>query len=322
MAVLFTRLLLAAVFAAAGAAKLAGRTSRLETLGAFGIPRRLGRPLAVVLPLAELGVAAALVPAATARAGALAAAVLLGVFTAAVAYQLARGRQPECNCFGRLHASPIGRGTLARNGALLAAAAFVALRHDPRPVTVTTALALLAAAEAALLVAVLRRHGQVLAGLDRAETAEPEAGLPVGSVAPEFELPDLAGQPVTLGALCEEGLPVLLLFSDPACGPCSALLPDVGRWQREHADELTVVLVSNGNVDDNRARAGEHGLAQVLTQEAHAVGLSYGANGTPMAVLVDTDGLVASPVAAGADAIRALVAGFAPRASEEVLVHV
>ena len=318
---LVVRLILAAIFATAAVAKIAGRRSVPTTLRAFGVPSGAAKLLTLLLPAAELAVAAALVPAVTARYGALAAAGLLAAFTGAVAYQLARGRRPDCNCFGELHSAPIGSGTLARNVILLAAAAFVAVHRAPA-LSAVAALVLLAVVEGALLIALLRRHGQVLAGLEHEDVAEPAAGLPVGSEAPEFELPDLTGRPVTLSALREDGLPVLLLFSDPACGPCSALLPDVGRWQQEHADELSVVLVSNGNVDDNRARAGEHGLLHVLSQQAHAVGLSYGANGTPMAVLVDVDGLVASSVAAGADAIRALVASVAQRASEEVLVHV
>lgn len=326
MSVLVVRLLLAAVFATAAAAKLAGRPSLVETLQAFGVSTRAARPLAVLLPLVELTVAGALVPAATSRYGAFVAAALLAVFTGAVAYQLLRGRQPACNCFGRLTSAPIGPGTVARNVALLAAACFVARggqAPSPTPVqAIVAALGLLVVAETVLLVALLRRHGRLLAR--SAEPAGPEttaAGLPLGAEAPEFELPDLEGELVSLRTLRERGLPVLLLFSDPACGPCSALLPRIGRWQREHDGELAVVVVSNGADDDNRASASEHGLTQVLRQEGHAVGLAYGANGTPMGVLVDTEGRVASPIAAGANSIDALVA-TALQTSEEVLLRV
>ncbi len=325
MSVLVIRLLLAAVFVTAAVAKLGGRSSLVETLQAFGVSTRAARPPAVLLPLVELAVAAALVPAATARYGAFGAAALLAVFTAAVAYQLLRGRQPACNCFGRLTSAPIGPETVARNAVLLAAACFVARggqAPSPTPLqAIVAGLGLLVVAETVLLIALLRRHGRLLAR--SAEPAGPEAaaGLPLGADAPEFELPDLEGELVSLRTLRERGLPVLLLFSDPACGPCSALLPRIGRWQREHDSELAVVVVSNGADDDNRASASEHGLTQVLRQEGHAVGLAYGANGTPMGVLVDLEGRVASPVAAGANAIDALVA-TAVQVSEEVLLHV
>jgi peroxiredoxin len=159
-----------------------------------------------------------------------------------------------------------------------------------------------------------------LADVDDDAPAEP--GLPVGAEAPEFELPDLEGNIVSLATVRERGLPVLLLFSDPACGPCSALLPRVGRWQQEHADELAVVVVSNGDVGDNHASASEHGVTLVLRQETHAVGLAYGANGTPMAVLVGADGRIASSLVAGGEAIATLVTGVLDQTSEEVLVLV
>jgi methylamine dehydrogenase accessory protein MauD len=316
-------------------AKTAGRGAAPTTLRAFGIPWWAAQPLGWMLPAAELAVAIALLPVASARYGALAAAGLLVAFTGAVAYQLARGRRVECNCFGRLHSAPIGTGTLLRNAVLLAGAALVAVGgwRDPGPSAVawmgepfraaTAALGLLAVAEAALLVALLRRHGRALAQLEDIDDAAPaEPGLPVGAEAPEFELPDLEGEIVSLATLRERGLPVLLLFSDPACGPCSALLPRVGRWQRDHDDELAVVVISNGDVDDNYASASEHGLTLVLHQKAHAVGLAYEANGTPMAVLVGVDGQIASPLVAGGDAIAALVAGVLERSSEEVLLRV
>ena len=336
LSVLAIRVLLAGVFVTAAVAKTAGQGTAPAMLRAFGVPSWAVRPLGSLLPAAELAVAIALLPATSARYGALAAAGLLAAFTGAIAYQLARGRQPDCNCFGRLQSAPIGTGTLVRNAVLLAGAALAAVggwRH-PGPSAVawlddepfraaTAALGLLAAAQAALLVALLRRHGRALAQLDDLDDSAPaEPGLPVGSEAPEFELPDLDGEMVSLATLRERALPVLLLFSDPACGPCSALLPRVGRWQREHDDELTVVVVANGDEGDNRASATEHGLTLQLRQEAHAVGLAYEANGTPMAVLVDVDGQIATPLAAGGDAIAALVASALQPASEEVLLRV
>jgi thiol-disulfide isomerase/thioredoxin len=52
----------------------------------------------------------------------------------------------------------------------------------------------------------------------------------------------------------------------------------------------------------------EHGLTHVLLQRLREVAEAYQAAGTPSAVIVQPDGTVGSPLAAGADAIRALVA--------------
>jgi peroxiredoxin len=326
------RLLLAAVLAAAGAAKLADVRGLRETAVGFGLPRRLA-PAAIAIPLAELAAAALLVPAGAAWYGALAALGLLTVFTGAVAVQLARGRRPACNCFGTGRSKPIGPLTLVRNGALLACAAAVvaagpgasgpsavAWLDDPLRATIG-ALGLLATAQAALLVALLRRHGQVLARLDELE-AEEATGLVAGDPAPDFLLPDLDGELVTLADLRSPQRPVLLLFSHPACGPCAALLPEIARWQREHDEELTVAVVSAGDLEDDRALAAEHGLTRVLRDDEDSVAQLYGSTGTPMALLVGADGRVASELVVGATAIGALVSSVVEPTTREVLIGV
>jgi hypothetical protein len=100
---------------------------------------------------------------------------------------------------------------------------------------------------------------------------------------------------------------VLLLFSDPGCGPCTALLPEVGWWQRAYAGKLTLALISRGTAEVNRTKASEHGIKQVLLQQDREVAQAYQAHGTPSAVLIRADGTIGSPLALGADAIRALI---------------
>src|SRR5688500_9123013 len=78
---LLARLLLAAVFAAAGVTKLADRSGTQRAIGDFGVPGFLARPLAVLLPLAEFVVAVALLPRASAWWGGVGALVLLLLFS-------------------------------------------------------------------------------------------------------------------------------------------------------------------------------------------------------------------------------------------------
>ena len=106
--VLFARVVLALVFFVAGAAKLADRAGSRQALIDFGVPARLATPLGRLLPLTELAVTVALIPAATAWWGALSALVVLLVFVAGIALNLARGKKPECRCFGQLHSAPAG----------------------------------------------------------------------------------------------------------------------------------------------------------------------------------------------------------------------
>lgn len=77
------------------------------------------------MPLAGLAVAASLILASTAFWGALGTLALLLLFVVGIAANLARGRRPDCRCFGQLHSAPAGWSTLARNGLLAAVVGFV-----------------------------------------------------------------------------------------------------------------------------------------------------------------------------------------------------
>src|SRR5205823_3437671 len=145
---------------------------------------------------------------------------------------------------------------------------------------------------------------------------------PVGAAAPAFRLPDLDGVTLTLDLLRTPRKPVVLLFTDPDCGPSNALLPEIGRWQRDHADRLMLVAISRGTPAANRPSLSEHGLRRVLLQPGFEVAHAYRAHGTPSAVLVDPDGTIGSPVALGADAIRDLVARALGPATPTTRLHV
>jgi len=344
VALVVARILLAAVFVLAGVAKLADRTGFRQTLVAFGLPPRLTAPLGILTPLAELTLALAVLGVSSAHWGAVGALALLTVFTAAISVTLSRGKAPACRCFGQLAAAPVGPRTLMRNGALIATAAFIGFNPaGPGPslvmwfggLTSTQRVASLGgvlgfallAVEAALLLQILKQQGRILLRLDKCEirpfvresrTAGNEitmVGLPIGSLAPGFSLPGLRGETVTLEELVAGGRPVLLLFTNPHCGPCQALLPEIGRWQREHVSKLSIAVVSEGTPAENRAKTAGHGVDRVLLQRQREVADTYQAWGTPAAVLLGPDGTIDSPTVQGADAIRALVArslGTAP----------
>src|SRR5207244_9646561 len=92
---LVLRLGLSAVFLVAGFAKLADLAGSRAALRDFGVPTALASPFGVLLPLAELAVAVALLPAASAWWGAIGALILLLLFVAGISYNLARGRTPD-----------------------------------------------------------------------------------------------------------------------------------------------------------------------------------------------------------------------------------
>lgn len=335
---LVVRLILAGVFGFSAITKFAAPDDG-QTMRDFGVPDRYSRPLGAFLPVAELIVAVALIPAVSARWGAVGALILLALFCAGIGVNLARGRTPDCHCFGQVHSEPIGWQTLARNGILALLSLGVLIGGGgtswttigdnvtvAEGLTIAFGVVLLAVmlGGAWLALQLLQQNGRLLVRLEALEAQvangaplaanapapqpEPEpVGLRVGTVAPNFTLPDLAGETHSLAELRAGGKPVMLLFSDPGCGPCQALMPDIGRWQREQADKLTIALVSRGTPEANQAKAAEHSIGRVLLQEGNDVSGQFQAYGTPSAVLVSPAGMIASPLAQGATAIRALI---------------
>ena len=307
---------LALVFAVAGVAKLADRAGSRQAVVDFGVPAALAAPLGILVPLAELAVAAALVPTTTAWWGAVGVLVLLLLFAAAIGANLARGRKPNCRCFGQVHSAPAGWSTLARNAVLAVPAAFVVWQGregNVGPSAVGWVGALSAVQVLGVFAAVLVVGLLATRWWNRAQQM---AGLPVGTPAPVFDLLDLEGEEVTLDSLRSPGRPVLLLFTEPGCDYCRELLPEVGRWQDELADELTIALISCDDPKENRAMSNEHGLSRVLLEDDWEVSEVYRVTGTPSAVLVEPDGTIGSFLAESAEEIEALVSQAAKGSKE------
>jgi thiol-disulfide isomerase/thioredoxin len=337
-ALLIARLLLAGVFALAGLTKLADLDGSRAGVAGFGVPERLARPTGTVLPIGELVVAGLLLSTGWARWGAVGAIVLLAIFVLAISRSMIRGEAPDCHCFGRLHSEPAGWKTLVRNALLAGVAGFVlgaGAKHAGTSATAwigrlspagTVALVtavvgvLLSVAAAFALLALLRQNGRLLLRIDGLESrldssgvaaavapAQPHAGLALGMPGPEFSLSGLYGETVTRDSLIARERPVLLLFTDPGCGPCNAMMPQIAAWQQEHSATLTIAVITRGAVDDNRGKSREHGVSSVWLDDSLTVYKAYQAIGTPGAVLLDAEGRIASPVVGGADAIGALV---------------
>ncbi len=104
--VILARLVLAAVFVVAGVTKLVDRRGTTQAAIDFGAPVRIAGALSWIIPLAELTVACLLLPSETAEYGAIGALALLLIFTAAVAWNLARGKMPIAAASGSYTPSP------------------------------------------------------------------------------------------------------------------------------------------------------------------------------------------------------------------------
>jgi methylamine dehydrogenase accessory protein MauD len=334
LVLLVARLLLAAVFLLAGVAKLSDRRGSSNALHDFGVPLGLAQPLSWLLSASEIAVAIALVPVASAWYAACGALALLGIFVVGIGVNLARGRRPDCHCFGQLHSKPVGWQTLVRNGVLGALAGWLVLRgpgqigpslqahlaaaHDDE-----RRVFILATCVMAFLIFRALRHSEA-AEMESDEpesvveespvpAAEPPAnvvpidGLPIGTTAPGFDLPSVGGEQLSLQSLREQGKTICLMFASPYCDSCVALLPQIRSWMQEHAESFNIVVISRGKVKENLAKMKDLDVSRVVLQQAFEVSESYGVTATPAAVLVGADGLIQSHLVVGREEIKQLI---------------
>jgi peroxiredoxin len=327
------RVILATIFLVAGLAKLADRPGSRRSLSDFGIPPWLAGPGSLLLPWAELAVAFSLIPSSSAAYGALGAALLLVLFVAGIGLNLSKGRRPDCHCFGQLHSTPIGSGTIVRNVglALLAIVILVAGGMGPAPSVLFWAGRLSPLQHAAfygglavvallgfislLLLRIVRQNGELLERVTKpvpvtAASGDLQSAADVAAnVAPNFLLPALDGPAVSLDALRGAGLPILIFFSDPNCTACQTLLPEIAEFEQKFSHAVTVVLVTRGSADANREKI-QGRVSRVLLQRDREVMALYGAAGTPSAILINADGTLNGAIAQGDAEIRQRLAPF------------
>ena len=312
--VVLLRLALSVIFGIAGVTKLLDQPGSREAIKNFGSPEGLAPWLALLLPIAELAIATGLLFVSTTSASALAALLVLGLFIVAISVNLARGRTHDCHCFGQLYSRPLGWPTLVRNLIFALGAGIVLWQTNSRPdSSIFIRLAQLSVFQWLLLIGALTMLVAAMAYLHRrqkrlsAKTATAPQGLPLDSIAPAFDLTAYAGGKRSLAQLLAYGKPVLLVFTNPGCGPCVILFEEIKEWQELHREQLTIALLSFGSIKDNFVNVARNGLGQVLLQREREVAEQYGANVTPTAVVVNTNGRIASSLAAGADEIRKLL---------------
>ena len=331
---LLIKLALAAMFAFGGFAKLNDRGPSRRMLMEFGAPEWLNPSLVIALPCVELVVALALWLPATDFVGAVAATLLLAIFTTAIGYQLARGRAPTCNCFGAAGAAPISARTLARNVGLTAAAALLAWAIPAdRVVWSGLGASVMSDREASLFLAlgviigllvflvftaldIQRDQRIILARLERREPAMSPSAKPsiprpsstggsIGAPAPDFHLRETRGAMVALSDLLAPGRPLLVLFVGALCPSCAQLVDEARQRATSPEARFRLAVICEAEAASSFGEtAGADDV--VLIQERREVSDAYGCWGSPEAVVVQPDGALGSRVAKGAAAIRAL----------------
>jgi peroxiredoxin len=140
------------------------------------------------------------------------------------------------------------------------------------------------------------------------------SGLKAGAVAPEFRLPLVGGGELALADL--RGRRVLLVFSDPNCGPCDELAPRLQKLHLARLD-LQVLMISRRGAEGTAAKAKALGLTfPIVMQKQWEISLKYGMFATPIGYLIDGQGIVVKDVAVGIEPILALADETAAAAAE------
>jgi thiol-disulfide isomerase/thioredoxin len=132
--------------------------------------------------------------------------------------------------------------------------------------------------------------------------------LQVGLPAPDFGLPDLAGNPVRLSDF--QGKTVVMNFWATWCPPCRAEMPELDEVAREYRDKGVVVLAINLQEDPAQVGSYLHTLGVEFSPLLDLTGdifRLYRITGLPMTYIIGPDGMI-QDIHVGALNKRTLVA--------------
>ncbi|UCE89649.1 MAG: TlpA family protein disulfide reductase [Pseudomonadota bacterium] len=137
----------------------------------------------------------------------------------------------------------------------------------------------------------------LLSALCNGNASAASTGLPVGQVAPGFEIKSINGEPRTLNGLIDTGS-LLVVFWSTNCHLCHALVPRLKKIHKEyHGNGLTVVAINVGYEDNSEVRryAEKHGLEYTILSDPEQriqIAETFRLSGTPTVMLVSTRGTI------------------------------
>ncbi|MFC1917318.1 peroxiredoxin family protein [Chloroflexota bacterium] len=132
-----------------------------------------------------------------------------------------------------------------------------------------------------------------------AAVSNPVTGINIGNLAPDFTLPDMKGESVSLSDF--HSRPVLLNFWASWCGPCRFEMPflqeisEDQKWQNAGLEVLTINLTDSPEVVLEYFMENNLSLP-VLIDVNQEVGQLYNVRNIPMTYLIDADGIIKATV--------------------------
>lgn len=162
---------------------------------------------------------------------------------------------------------------------------------------------------------------KAVASIEELMPAQPEPKSISGKMAPDFTLPQYAGEEVTLSKL--RGKIVVIDFWATWCGPCRRGLPllqEFSDWAGKNTDDVVVYAVNVWERGENMEEVVEM-VGDFWTQNKYTmptlismtdkITRDYGVNGIPVTVVIDKEGRIAK-----------MHSGFSPKLFEELKAEV
>ena len=303
-------LLLAVLLCVSGGAKLRHPEATRSAFAQLQLPRALtDSPAPQVLPWAEIILAVALVvtPAPFALGVAVATLGLLIAYLAVIVRALGFGYPVTCSCFGRLGLGEVTRRTAWRN-VLLVLVGLLTLWSASAEASVLARLVEASAATWVWLALVVVTVAVVVVTFGGTKGATP-APAPAAPDEEELDysrqpmpyaaLEDEAGRSIPLTALVAEGA-VLLVFISPGCGPCKPVIEELPGWDEGLGPvRVRAVVAQPVELATQQAPALS---GRVLHDPQGTLARIFGV-GTPAAVLLGGDGLLAGGPVRGRDQV-------------------
>jgi len=128
----------------------------------------------------------------------------------------------------------------------------------------------------------------------RIESTPGIGGEADGARAPEFTLPDLLGNKISLAD--HRGRPVIIDFWATWCAPCVQQIPVLNAFQAAHYGEVTVlgIAVDSRGIEAVAPFATEHGIQYPVLLGDESLAQEYGAFGFPSLYVIAPDGSIAA----------------------------
>jgi len=130
-------------------------------------------------------------------------------------------------------------------------------------------------------------------GEQGSENSAPVQSAQVGAVAPDFQLPSLAGEQVALSNY--RGQVILVNTWATWCPPCKAEMPAIHEFYQAHQDDGFVVLAVNSQEDAATVQqfiSAQGFTFPVLLDIQASVLDQYKVRGLPTSFIIDRDGVI------------------------------